>query len=149
MFGLHSNKHADLKWYTGEIGNIERSAFSSSSVSYFYACRTGNTFNGTDFAQAWADVTGGTTYAYSGALGITGVGKSDYEDIYGNLVQRQLYDKGLYGMLSDEYVNFMINRGPIEARPGEAWSLPHAGTLSVMTTYYPGGAPDPAPGPGP
>ncbi len=45
-----------------------------STVSVFYACRTGNDFNNENFAQVWANKTGGETYAYRGAF--TDVGRS-------------------------------------------------------------------------
>ncbi len=53
-FGLdmHGNAIQNLSWYTEDMTtNISSSAFASGCVSYFYSCRTGNTFGNGNFAQ--------------------------------------------------------------------------------------------------
>lgn len=138
-FGLYTNKDEQLSWSTGDISSINSSAFSSSAVSKFYACRTGNTFSTGNFAQTWADKTGGDTYAYYGAFGKTDVGRSNYANINGNKFVRH----GIFA--SKGYRAWAAKRGPVEARPGEAWALPQASYLTSMGCY--GTVPTPVPGP--
>ena len=47
------------------IGSIKLGSFSDNVVSYFYSCNTG-TAGKQSFAQQWANVSGGVTYAFSG-----------------------------------------------------------------------------------
>ncbi len=126
-FGYFTDKDSDLSWYTEDLENIDCSAFSSSVVSEFYSCRTGNRFNNGNYAQSWADITGGVTYAYSGLNG-----RSEYSDILGH---------SYYRWLSTVYINWKAERGGFSERPGEAWALPHASYLTTMTTFLPGGPP--------
>lgn len=131
-FGMNSDRHYQLSWFTDKISNIYGSAFSSNAVSYFYSCRTGNTFNNGNFAQLWANTTGGATYAFSGLYG-----KTDYTYIYGDKWSQFFYGKGIYEYLTEEYINFRNNRGPLDLMPGEAWCLPVGTSFSSMCYYAP------------
>jgi len=124
-FGLYTDKDAQLRWYTSDIGAIERSSFADNNVSVFHSCRTGNDFANGNFAQSWANRTGGTTLAYAG-----GNGRSVYSDILGTVAER-------HGAGSSKFKAWKKNRGAVNEKPGEAWRLPKAAWNSSLKGFLP------------
>ena len=127
-FGLYTDKDNSLRWYTSDISRVNSSAFAKDSISKFYSCRTGNTFENGNFAQQWANKTGGNTYAYKGYLKSTG--RSDYEDILGTLWER-------HGISTDGYKNWQKNRGEVDKKPGSAWRYPKASSFTYWELFTP------------
>jgi len=120
----------DFRWYTSDIQKINSSAFASGVVSTFYSCRTGNNFNNGNFAQMWADKTGGNTYAYSGTNG-----RSDYTDILGNWWER--HGPKIVYKAYNAWKAARTSNGQMYEKPGAAWSLPQAGPNAAMTLFGP------------
>ncbi len=132
-FGLYTDKDAQLRWYTlSGLGMINSSAFASNIVSAFYSCRTGNDFDNGNFAQTWANITGGTTYAYTGAF--QSVGRSDYSDILGTVIERQL---AKIGQGSQAFRNWQAARGNVTLKPGASWRYPKESYLTSYKEFTP------------
>ncbi|MDR1689640.1 MAG: RHS repeat-associated core domain-containing protein, partial [Clostridiales bacterium] len=127
-FGYGSNTAID--WYIDDISQIDTSAFANDSVSYFYSCRTGNTFGISwndfqwakgNFAQTWANQTEGLTYAINGLNG-----RSTYANILGARIERNLLS--IVGIGPDSLKEWRFMRGnDINVRPGAAYKLPERG----------------------
>ncbi len=80
--GTHNN---NLNIFSSDISKINSGTFASNSSSVFYSCRTGTSFNGVNFAQQWANATGGNVKAAtSGFTGEMLSGRTDYTNIYTN-----------------------------------------------------------------
>ena len=78
--GGHTSDAGGKLTITGDfIGKINSNAFSNDAVSYFYSCNTGTSGN-TSFAQNWANMTGGTTYAFKGQSDYTWVASQQMAD---------------------------------------------------------------------
>jgi RHS repeat-associated protein len=136
--GLYAPDASNFSWTTEAISEIDGGVFSKSIVSYFYSCRTGNTFSGNgNFAKTWADKTNGSTYAYRGLF--TSVGRSDYSKILGTRLARN----GVFP--SAAFIAWQTARGDVTKGPGEAWSLPQASYLTTMSLF--GKTIPPQPGP--
>ena len=73
--GFYWSNSNEFELTKSDISRIRDYAFSGENRSIFYSCNTGTTGE-SSFAQAWADRTGGTTWAF--------YGKSDYEHINDN-----------------------------------------------------------------
>ena len=125
-FGLYTEKNSELSWYTSDISRINDSAFAEINESKFYACRTGNDFDNDNFAQTWADKTGGNTYAYRGSF--NSVGRSDYANILGTWWERHF-------SRNDVFKNWKQNRGDIATKPGQAWRLPQGSYLTEWVLF--------------
>ena len=131
-FGLYTDKNEQLTMNISDILTIRTSSFASGSISIFYSCRTGNNFDKGNFAQAWADKTGGTVYAYKGLF--KDVGRSDYSDILGTVGERYMNELG-YG--SESFKKWKQERGEITEKPGESYHLPHKSHLTSQKKYSP------------
>ncbi len=66
--------------FGSDLSKINSSSFAKSSYTYFGSCRAGNKFNGSSFAQQWANLTGGSAKAATGKGLISG--RTDYTNIY-------------------------------------------------------------------
>ena len=117
-FGYHSS-NTNLQWGISDIIDIKKDVFALNSLSVFYTCRTGNDFSGGNYAETWSLQTHGSVRALAGENGNTFVGRSDYRFINGNWGQRRFADH-----LGNEYTTWWNNRGHVDERPGEAYSLP-------------------------
>jgi RHS repeat-associated protein len=136
--GYHSGQEAELKWTVSDIYKLDRSAFATDSYSIFYSCRTGNTFKSGNFAQTWANVSGGIVDALYGKKIDTG--RSVYDNIIGTNNERRGMKYWWYPYCpSDEYSAWWHERdeGRFEMRPGEAFRLPQAADKAYWGRFTP------------
>ena len=120
-FGLYTDKNEKLKFSTEDIEKINSDAFSDSTLSYFYTCRTGNKFKNGNFAYSWSQKTGRPTLA---CVGLNG--RTDYSNILGNPIERYF--------ITFKWKRWSNARGSY-SKPYEAYQLPEAAHNSEMLWF--------------
>ena len=76
--------------------------------------------------------------AFQGIFENVTLGRTEYANINGDLVQRQADRYGVDIAQSKSYLSWEAIRGPVEERPGEAWALPHASHGATIAEFVPG-----------
>jgi len=128
-FALFTSAHgADFNFTVADISRLNASAFSSTARSVFYSCRTGNSFNGVNFAQQWANHTRTTTRAASGWFN----GRTTFRGILGSPLERRDIGLNLSGFNAWRDV-----RGDILDGPGASWNAPTTSWFTAMITHEP------------